>query len=61
MTPAEREHAAAMLLAAPEVPTLENLWAWGHRLRAGVAAKVVSHRAANEAWRRVIVRLEVTA
>ena len=49
-----REHAAQMLLTPPEVPTLDALIEWGHRLRAGMKAKFVTHRQANDAWRAAI-------
>ncbi len=57
---AELAHTRAMLLAPPEVPALAAVWAWGHRLRHGVETRTITHREANEAWRRVIAKLGVT-
>jgi hypothetical protein len=50
------EHTAAMLLTPPVDLTFDQLWQWGFRLRAGVAARTITHRAANEAWRRARAR-----
>lgn len=54
---AEREHTRAMLLRPPEVPTLPAVWAWGQRLRRGMETHTITHREANEAWRRVIGKM----
>ncbi len=52
-------HTRAMLLAPPEVPTLPAVRAWGRRLRRGVETRTITHREANEAWRRAIAKLGV--
>ena len=51
------EHTRAMLLAPPEVLTLETVWTWGHRLRRGVETHTILQREANEAWRRVVAKM----
>lgn len=56
---AELAHTRAMLLPLPEVPTLDAVLAWGHRLRRGVETNIITRREATEAWRRAVVKVGV--
>lgn len=44
-------------LEPPEAATLDELIGWGHHLRDAMKARRVTHREANAAWRRAILRL----
>jgi len=51
------DHQTELLLRPPEDVTDEALTAWGHRLRGGVEAGIITRREAEAAWRMAVIRV----